>query len=84
MQYDIRIGNWKVGMLDSVEIHSSVELLADTATIVLPGAEYNKALDVEGKIKRGDKLYKMSDVNYCRGLRDELYLYLEEKDIVLV
>ncbi len=36
------------------------------------------------KIKRGDKLYKMSDVNYCRGLRDELYLYLEEKDIVLV
>ncbi len=36
------------------------------------------------KIKRGDKLYKMSEVNYCRGLRDELYLYLEEKDIVLV
>lgn len=56
MQYDIQIGNWKVGVLDSVEIHSSVELLADTATIVLPGAEYNKALDVEGKIKRGDRV----------------------------
>lgn len=56
MVYDIQIGNWKVGMLDSVEIHSSVELLADTATVVLPGAEYNKALDVEGKIQRGDRV----------------------------
>lgn len=43
-------------MLDRVEIHSSVELLADTATIVLPGAEYNQALDVEKKLKRGDRV----------------------------
>ena len=54
MGYDITIGSYKVGMLDSVEIHKSVELLADTAEITLPAAEYNVALDVESKIGRGD------------------------------
>lgn len=52
--YDIRLGDFRLGMLDKVEIHRSVELLADTAAIVLPGAEYNKALEVESLIKRGD------------------------------
>ena len=52
--YDIRLGDFRLGMLDKVEIHRSVELLADTATIVLPGAEYNKALEMENLIKRGD------------------------------
>lgn len=54
MEYDIAIGSCKVGMLDSVEIHKSVELLADTATIRLPGAQYNEVLEVEDKISRGD------------------------------
>ena len=36
------------------------------------------------KIKRGSERYKMSNINDCRGLREELYLYLGEKDIVLV
>lgn len=56
MKYDISIGRYKVGMLEKVEINRSVELLADTATIVLPAAEYNQALEVESKIKRGDKV----------------------------
>ena len=34
------------------------------------------------KIKRGKNLYKMSNVNHCRGLLNELYVYLSEKDIV--
>ena len=54
MGYDIMVGRYKVGMLDSVEIHKSVELLADTAEITLPGAQYNAALEVEDKLKRGD------------------------------
>lgn len=54
--YDITVGDYRLGMLDKVEIHRSVELLADTAVITLPGAEYNKALDVEDKIRRGDKV----------------------------
>lgn len=56
MRYDIKIGDYKVGMLESVEINRSVELLADTAVITLPGAEYNLALEVESKIHRGDKV----------------------------
>ena len=54
MGYDIQLGDFRLGMLDKVEIHRSVELLADTATIVLPGSEYNKTLEVESLIKRGD------------------------------
>ncbi len=56
MAYDIEIGSYRVGMLDSVEIVSSVGLLADTARIVLPGAEWNHALDVESKLRRGDEV----------------------------
>lgn len=54
MRYDITIGNYMIGMLDRVEVRKSVEQLADTAVITLPSAEYNVALDVESKIKRGD------------------------------
>ena len=56
MGYDITGGNYRLGMLEKVEINRSVELLADTAVITLPSAQYNKALDVESKIKRGDKV----------------------------
>lgn len=56
MAYDITVGDYRLGMLDKVEIHKSVELLADTATITLPGAEYNTALQIEDKLKRGDKV----------------------------
>ena len=54
MVYDIQVGSYQLAMLDKVEIHSSVELLADTAKITLPAAEYNKALDVEQELRRGD------------------------------
>ena len=55
MIYDITIGSYHLQMLDSVEVHRSVELLADTCKIVLPAAEYNRAIGVEDKLKRGDK-----------------------------
>ena len=54
MQFDIQIGSYKLGMLDKVEIHKSVEQLADTAVITLPASQYNNALQVEDKLKRGD------------------------------
>lgn len=56
MTYDIQIGKYKLGMLDKVEVHKSVELLADTAEITLPAAQFNTALDVEQEIKRGDSV----------------------------
>ena len=54
MQYDIQIGDYRLGMLDKVEIHKRVEQLADTAVITLPASQYNQALQVEDKLKRGD------------------------------
>lgn len=56
MRYDIQVGGYRLGMLEKVEISRSVELLADTAVITLPAAEYNVALDVESKIRRGDSV----------------------------
>lgn len=56
MSYSIRVGDYELGMLDKVEIHRSVELLADTATITLPESEYNHRLEVEQALHRGDKI----------------------------
>lgn len=56
MKFDIEVGDYKLGMLEGVEITRSVEQLADSAIVTLPGAEYNKALDVEEKIHRGDRI----------------------------
>lgn len=56
MDYDITVGPYRIGMLDSVEVHRSVELLADTAEITLPAAQYNAALRVEDKLRRGDRV----------------------------
>jgi hypothetical protein len=54
MVYDIQIGNYKLGLLESVEIHKSVDLLADTAVVTVPGVVYNQALDIEDKVKVGN------------------------------
>jgi len=54
INWKIQIGNYKLLMLDSATITKSVEQLSDTAEIVLPGACFNKAIEVEDKIKRGD------------------------------
>lgn len=54
INWDITIGKYKLTMLDSVEIVRSVEQLSDTATVVLPGSVFNKAIEVEQQIKRGD------------------------------
>ena len=56
MRFDITVGDWRLGMVEKVEVRRSVEQLSDTAVITLPGAEYNVALDVEQKIHRGDRV----------------------------
>jgi len=56
MRFDITVGDWRLGMVEKVEVRRSVEQLSDTAIITLPGAEYNVALDVEQKIHRGDRV----------------------------
>ena len=57
MDFDITIGSFRLTMLESVVVTCSVENLADTATITLPGAAYNRALEVESKIKEGDAVH---------------------------
>lgn len=54
MDYEVTIGSLKLNGLESVTVESSADLLSDVCTITLPGAQYNKAYDIEGKIKRGD------------------------------
>ncbi len=54
MEYDIRVGRYRIGMVDSVTVKKSVETLCDTATIVLPAVYANKSLDVESKLTEGD------------------------------
>ena len=56
MKFDIEIGDYKLGMVEKVDINRSVEQLADSAVVTLPGAEYNVALDIEQKIHRGDRI----------------------------
>ena len=56
MSYDIKVSNYKLGMLDAVSVHKSVELLAATCEITLPAAQLNVAIDIESKVKRGDQV----------------------------
>ena len=56
LTHDIRIGDYRLGLVEKVDIHRSVELLADTATITLPESEYNQRLELEKRIKRGDRV----------------------------
>lgn len=47
---------YKLLFLDSVEITESVDVLSDTAKIKIPGSMLNKQLEVESKVKAGDRV----------------------------
>jgi hypothetical protein len=74
MDYKIKIGRWSLMMLDSVKITKSVENLADTATIVIPGTYINKALEIEDKIAEGDAVEIM--LGYDGDVKTEFTGYL--------
>ncbi len=74
IDWDIRIGQYKLGLLEKVKVHTSVDLLADTAEITLPGVVINKSLDIEKYIKRGDKM--MIKLGYDGDLQIEFEGYL--------
>lgn len=56
MDWDITIGGYMLAMLAGVEIHKSVDLLADTCIIRLPAFAANRAFRIEQQIKRSDKV----------------------------
>ncbi|MDR0603585.1 MAG: hypothetical protein LBG80_04690 [Bacteroidales bacterium] len=74
MNYDIRIGEYKLKTLDSVKIEKSVENLSDKATIVIPGTYINRTLEVEDKIKEGDRV--LIRFGYDNNLATEFQGYL--------
>ncbi|MBK9292564.1 MAG: hypothetical protein IPM52_13210 [Bacteroidetes bacterium] len=75
MQWNITIGNYRLAMLESVEIVRSVEQLSDTAIIVLPATFFNKTLNIEQQIKPGDAV--KIQLGYDNYIRTEFEGYLE-------
>ena len=76
LDFEVKIGEFYLGMVESITIHKSVELLADTCEIVLPAARLNKALEVEEQIKRGDEV--SVSIGYKEvGIKEEFKGYLQ-------
>ena len=69
-------GDWTLGILAECEIEKSTKNLADFATIVLPEAHYNKVLNVQESIKRGDEV--RIRLGYDRDLLTEFEGYVKE------
>lgn len=76
MSWEIKIGSFFLGLLDSVKIHRSVDLLADTAEISLPAIIQNRALEIENQLKRGDGV--SIRLGYDGDLMQEFSGYLQE------
>ena len=75
MCFEIQIGSVRLLGVESVSVESSVDLLADQATIQVPGMVFNKAYDIESKIKRGDKV--VVKLGYDDDLHTEFTGYLK-------
>ncbi|MCD7973981.1 MAG: hypothetical protein LUG18_15195 [Candidatus Azobacteroides sp.] len=76
MDWKITVGEYQLMMLDSVEIHKSVDLLSDTAVIKLPGTLFNSTTNVEDKIRRGSKV--IIELGYNEDLHEEFIGYVKE------
>lgn len=75
MSWKITVGRYRLAMIESVSVKRSVEELSDTAVITLPASVYNKALDIESKIRRGDRV--TVELGYDGNLMQEFDGYLE-------
>lgn len=75
MCHKITVGSYKLLLLESVNIVRSVDALADTATIVLPGMVHNEAINIEDKIKVGDAV--KIELGYNNKLTTEFEGYLQ-------
>lgn len=75
INWHITLGGYRLKLLDSVDIHSSVDLLADTATIKFPAMNLNKSLDVEKKLKIGDPV--IIKLGYNDSLEEEFNGFIQ-------
>lgn len=76
MNFDIVIGKYRLTALEKAAIKCSVENLADTADITLPGTLFNGTLEIEGKIAEGDAVRIL--LGYDQVLREEFAGYVNE------
>lgn len=67
---------FKLQLLSSVEIVSSAENLADTATIVLPESVMNNVLKIEDKVQRGSEVTIKLGYNDKNKLKTEFVGYV--------
>lgn len=67
---------FKLALLSSVTIEKSVELLSDSATIVLPESVLNRVLDIDSKLGRGAQVD--ISLGYDENLRNEFTGYIED------
>ena len=75
MCYNIEIGTYRLKHVESVKISRSVENLMDTATIVTPATVFNKALEVQSKLK--PSLPVKIQLGYNENLKTEFEGYLK-------
>ena len=75
MCHNITVGSYKLLLLESVYIVRSVDALADTARIVLPGMVMNAAIEIEDKIKVGDAV--KVELGYNKKLSTEFEGYVQ-------
>ncbi len=80
MDWDIEFDNngkkYKLGTLAECEIESSVDNLADVATIILPEAVMNVVMNIESKINRGTAV--LIQLGYDGNLKTEFQGYIKE------
>jgi hypothetical protein len=62
--------------MESINIHRSLELLSDTATIKLPGRYFKKALDIKAQLKKGDAV--LIDTGYDDELSNSFQGFLKD------
>lgn len=80
MDWNIEFNNsgkkFKLGMLAECEIESSIDNLADIATIILPEAVMNTVLNIESKINRGTSV--LIQLGYDGDLKTEFQGYIQQ------
>ncbi len=79
LDWQLTIGNYQLAFFDGVEIHKSVDLLADTCIITLPLYAHKRVINLENdipelKVRRGNKV--VVNLGYNGELREEFSGYL--------
>ncbi len=75
IDFQIGIGKYWLMMIEAVDITKSVDNLADTAIISLPGSVFNQRLEIEEQISEGNEV--IIRLGYDGELKDEFAGYVE-------